>query len=362
MQQILVTGGCGFIGSEFIRQQLTKSNRATIVNLDKLTSTGNLETLADFARYPHYIFHRGDITDRDCVETLLARYSIDAVVNFADENRVDCSLQQSTQLVNTNVVGTQVLLDAARNARVYRYLQVSTDEVYGRGSPLGKLTEDSPISPENPYSASKAAADVLVRAYHQSFGFPSVIARSSTNYGPFQSTEALLPFIVTSLMSNQPIVLDETADEYCDWIHVSDFCRGIDAALNEGQTGGIYLFGGSVGTTIHGIAQLLLEILGGPGSLINSGQVHSHRNIQNCPVSKRTERELGWQPWLTLLQGLQETIDWYTRHPDWVANIKHNRQLAAYSGRSSRRSTWTHPAQSSLELHQKPSERPALIS
>lgn len=322
MQQILVTGGSGFVGSEFIRQQLSKPDRVTIVNLDKLTSTSNLDTLAEFTRYPQYVFHRGDITNRDCVQSLLARYSIDAVVNFADENDTDPSLLASAQLVNTNIVGTQVLLDAARNAKVFRYLQVSTDEVYGTLGTKGSLTEESPIAPSTPYSASKAAADVLVRSYHQSYGFPALIARASNVYGPFQSPETLLPRCVTNLMADQSVLIDGIGQNVRDWIHVSDWCRGIDAALHLGRTGSVYLFGGRSEKTNFEITLLLLEMLRKPVSLIRYSADrpgHDKRRAIDCT---KAERELGWQARFTLKQGLQDTIDWYREHLHWVSSAK----------------------------------------
>ncbi|MDB5385045.1 MAG: strE [Planctomycetaceae bacterium] len=331
IQNILVTGGCGFIGSEFIRQQLRLPETTTIVNLDKLTYAGNLENLATFRSHPRYVFHRGDITDRDCVETLLSRYAIDAVVNFAAESHVDRSLQNSAPFVNTNVVGTQVLLDASRNAKVSRFLQVSTDEVYGSLGATGFFVEETSIAPNSPYSASKAAADMLVRAYQHSFGFPAIITRCSDNYGPYQFPEKLLPLFITNLLANQSVPVYGSGQNVRDWIHVSDHCRGIDAALRHGRPGEIYLFGGRTEKTNLEITHLLLKLLDKPTALIRyvaDRLGHDNRYAVDC---SKSERELGWRPEVTFEQGIQETIDWYRQNSAWVANVKSGDYLDYYA-------------------------------
>lgn len=330
MKNILVTGGCGFIGSEFIRQQLALPQSTTIVNLDKLTYAGNLENLAKCTYHPRYRFHRGDIADRECVETLMRRYSIDTVVNFAAESHVDRSLQDSGPFIKTNVVGTQVLLDASRQAGVTRFLQVSTDEVYGSLGATGFFVEDTPLAPNSPYSASKAAADMLVRAYHHSFGFPAIITRCSNNYGPYQFPEKLLPLFITNLLAGQAVPVYGSGQNVRDWIHVSDHCRGIDAALRNGTPGEIYLFGGRTEKTNLEITHLLLNLLEQPASMIRyvaDRLGHDHRYAVDCT---RSERDLGWQPQVTFEQGIQATINWYRANSAWVANVKSGAYLEYY--------------------------------
>lgn len=331
MQNILVTGGCGFIGSEFLRQQLSMPGSSTIVNLDKLTYAGNLENLAEYANHPRYVFHRGDIADRDCVETLMSRYAIDTVVNFAAESHVDRSLQDSAPFVNTNIVGTQVLLDASRVARVTKFLQVSTDEVYGSLGSAGYFVEETPLAPNSPYSASKAAADMLVRSYNRSFGFPSIITRCSNNYGPYQFPEKLLPLFITNLLADQSVPIYGSGQNVRDWIHVSDHCRGIDAALRYGTPGQVYLFGGRTEKTNLEITHHLLDMLQKPSSLIRyvaDRLGHDNRYAVDC---SKSERELKWQPQVTFEQGLRDTIDWYRQHASWVANVKSGEYLEYYA-------------------------------
>ena len=213
MQRILVTGGCGFIGSAFIRLELQTYPELSIVNLDKLTYAGNLENLADLEGNARYVFHRGDIADRACVDALLKKYPCDAVVNFAAESHVDRSILDSGPFIQTNIVGTQVLLDACRAANISRHVQISTDEVYGSLGADGLFTEETHLAPNSPYSASKAAADLLVRAYHHSFGFPGIITRCSNNYGSHQFPEKLIPLFVTNALNDQPLPVDPAVGE-----------------------------------------------------------------------------------------------------------------------------------------------------
>ncbi len=331
MQNILVTGGCGFIGSEFIRQQLALDDGSTIINLDKLTYAGNLENLVNVADHPRYVFHRGDIADRECVETLMNRYAIEAVVNFAAESHVDRSLLDSAPFVKTNVVGTQVLLDAARTADVSRFLQVSTDEVYGSLGATGYFVEETPLAPNSPYSASKAAADMLVRSYHHSFGFPAIITRCSNNYGPYQFPEKLLPLFISNLLADIAVPIYGTGLNVRDWIHVSDHCRGIDAALRHGTPGEVYLFGGRTEKTNIEITHLLLKLLTKPESLMRhvvDRLGHDNRYAVDC---SKSERELGWRPRVTFEQGLLETIQWYRENQSWMASVKSGDYLEYYS-------------------------------
>jgi dTDP-glucose 4,6-dehydratase len=322
MQRILVTGGCGFIGSEFVRQQLQSHPNLAIVNLDKLTYAGNLENLSEVEEDPRYRFVHGDICDRGLVDALLAREPVDAVVNFAAESHVDRSLMECGPFVQTNVVGTQVLLDACRRAGVGQYVQVSTDEVYGSLGPDGRFTEETPLAPNSPYAASKAAADLLVRAYHHSFGFPAVITRCSNNYGPYQFPEKLLPLFITNLLDDQPVPVYGTGQNVRDWIHVSDHCRGIDLALRRGRAGQIYNFGGRTEKTNLEVTKLLLQLLGKPESLVRFVADRPGHDLRYAIDCTKAERELGWRPGVEFAAGLAQTIAWYKQHLPWVARVK----------------------------------------
>ena len=322
MSKILVTGGCGFIGSEFIRRQLATYRDVSIVNLDRLTYAGNLENLAEIEADSRHVFVRGNIADADCVERLLAGNRFDAVVNFAAESHVDRSLLDSGPFVQTNVCGTQVLLDACRKAHIPRYLQVSTDEVYGSLGPTGLFTEETPLAPNSPYSATKAAADMLVRAYHHSFQFPAIITRCSNNYGPFQFPEKLLPLFITNLLADQQIPVYGTGQNVRDWIHVSDHCRGIDAALRRGRVGEVYNFGGRTEKTNLEITHLLLELLEKPKSLIRYVADRPGHDLRYAIDCSKAERELNWKPEVAFSDGLRDTIDWYRGHQSWVERVK----------------------------------------
>jgi dTDP-glucose 4,6-dehydratase len=322
MQRILVTGGCGFIGSEFVRRQLATYPGVAIVNLDRLTYAGNLENLASVEKDPRYTFAHGDIAERGFVEAVLAKGPFDAVINFAAESHVDRSLLDSGPFVRTNVVGTQVLLDACRQAKVPRYVQVSTDEVYGSLGATGAFTEETPLAPNSPYSASKAAADMLVRAYHHSFGFPALITRCSNNYGPYQFPEKLLPLFITNLLADQPVPVYGTGSNVRDWIHVSDHCRGIDAALRRGRPGEVYNFGGRTERTNLEITHLLLDLLEKPRTLIRYVADRPGHDLRYAIDCTKAEFELSWKPEVAFSDGLRDTIDWYRRNTGWVARVK----------------------------------------
>jgi len=329
--RILVTGGCGFIGSEFIRQQLATNSQVHIVNLDKLTYAGNLENLTAIANDPRYEFVRGDITDQSCVDQLLSRGPVDALVNFAAESHVDRSLLDSGPFIQTNVIGTQVLLDASRRAGIRRFVQVSTDEVYGSLGPTGKFTESTPLAPNSPYSASKAAADLLVRAYQHSFDFPAIITRCSNNYGPYQFPEKLLPLFITNLMSDQAVPVYGSGQNVRDWIHVSDHCRGIAAALEKGRPGEIYNFGGMTEKTNLEITHLLLDLLGRPKSLIRFVADRPGHDLRYAIDCSKARSELGWHPQVNFEDGLQATIDWYRSNGNWVSRVRSGEYQSYYA-------------------------------
>ena len=326
MQRILVTGGCGFIGSNFVRHELATYPELSIINLDKLTYAGNPENLADLSNDPalaaRYEFARGDICDREFLTGLLQPGGIDAVVHFAAESHVDRSILDSGPFVQTNIVGTQVLLDCCRQAGIPRYVQVSTDEVYGSLGDDGKFTEETPLAPNSPYSASKTAADLLVRAYFHTFGFPAVTTRCSNNYGPYQFPEKLIPLFISNASQDQPLPVYGTGLNVRDWIHVLDHCRGIDAALRRGMPGEVYNFGGNCELTNLDLTYSLLEALGKPKTLIKyvaDRPGHDHRYAIDATKAKR---ELGWEPQVTFREGLKQTVEWYQANTEWIARIK----------------------------------------
>ena len=334
MQRILVTGGCGFIGSNFIRHELATYSELSILNIDKLTYAGNPENLAVLVSDPNietrYEFAHGDICDRKFIAALLQPGGIDAVVNFAAESHVDRSILDSGPFVQTNIVGTQVLLDCCRLHDVPRYVQVSTDEVYGSLGDDGKFTEETPLAPNSPYSASKTAADLLVRAYFHTFGFPAVTTRCSNNYGPYQFPEKLIPLFISNALQDQPLPVYGTGLNVRDWIHVLDHCRGIDAALRHGIPGEVYNFGGNSELTNLDLTYSLLEALSKPRTLIKyvtDRPGHDHRYAIDATKAKR---ELGWEPQVAFRDGLKQTVDWYLANQAWTARIKSGEYRSYY--------------------------------
>ncbi len=321
-ERILVTGGCGFIGSNFIRHLFQTDTRISVLNLDKLTYAGNPENLADLDGDQRYAFRQGDICDRALVDTLLAERPFDAVINFAAESHVDRSILDSGPFVQTNVIGTQILLDACRAHEVPRYVQVSTDEVYGSLGAEGLFTEETPIAPNSPYSASKAAADMLVRSYVHTFGFPAIITRCSNNYGPYQFPEKLLPLFISNAMQDRPLPVYGRGENVRDWIQVVDHCRGIEAALRRGKPGEVYNFGGRSEMRNIDLTRLLLKLLGKPESLITYVGDRPGHDLRYAIDCGKAERELGWKPLVDFQTGLRETIDWYQSNPEWVARVK----------------------------------------
>ena len=322
MQRLIVTGGCGFIGSNFIRHRLAVDSQTAIHNIDKLTYAGNLENLQDVESDPRYTFHRADIVDRGVIDGLIGDIQPHAVINFAAESHVDRSILDSGPFIQTNIVGTQVLLDACRRHDIPRYVQVSTDEVYGSLGLEGLFTEDTPLAPNSPYSASKTAADLLVRAYHRTFGFPGIITRCSNNYGPYQFPEKLIPLFISNALADQRLPVYGKGENTRDWIHVLDHCRGISAALERGRVGEVYNFGGRCELQNIELTRKLLELLGKPESLIEYVADRPGHDLRYAIDCSKAERELDWRPQVDFDSGLQETIDWYRDHADWVARIK----------------------------------------
>lgn len=329
MSTLLVTGGCGFIGSNFIRHLLATDPAVKLINLDCLTYAGNLANLADLSDHPRYEFIKGDITDRDRVRAAMKRGVTD-VIHFAAESHVDRSIHDSGPFVRTNVIGTQILLDAAREFSVQKYVQVSTDEVYGSLGPTGYFTEQTPLDPSSPYSASKAAADMLVKAYQHTFGMHAVITRCSNNYGPYQFPEKLIPLFVTNLLRDEQVPVYGDGMQIRDWIHVLDHCTGVEAAWRKGRSGEVYNFGGRCEKPNLELTHLLLDLLGKPKTLIKyvkDRPGHDRRYAIDC---SKAEQELGWAPRVPFEKGLQETIAWYKANAEWVANIRSGDYLKYY--------------------------------
>ncbi len=328
MISMLVTGGCGFIGSNFIHYILEHEAEVTVINFDALTYAGNLANLTDVANHPRYRFVHGDITNRQAVQA--AVQGVHSILHFAAESHVDRSIQDSTPFVHTNILGTQILLDAARAACVQRYVQISTDEVYGSLGRTGAFREDTPLAPNSPYAASKAAADLLVRSYVHTFGFPALITRCSNNYGPYQFPEKLIPLFISNLFRDEPIPVYGDGQNVRDWIHVRDHCAGIHAVWRRGRVGEVYNIGGRSERTNLQLTHALLEALDKPASLIRyvpDRPGHDRRYAIDCD---KIERELNWRPTVVFEDGLRETIAWYRAHGDWIAAIRTGEYLKYY--------------------------------
>ncbi len=328
MACVLVTGGCGFIGSNFIHYLLEVEPDVCVVNLDALTYAGNLANLTALADHPRYRFVHADITDRDAVRRAAAE--VDSIINFAAESHGDRSIQDSGPFVRTNILGTQVLLDAARELGIKRYVQISTDEVYGSLGPTGAFTEQTPLAPNSPYAASKAAADLLVRSFVHTFGLNAVITRCSNNYGPYQFPEKLIPLFISNLMRNESVPVYGDGMQVRDWIHVRDHSAGIHRAWRDGQPGEVYNFGGRCERTNLSLTHTLLDILGKPPSLIRQVKDrpgHDRRYAIDCTKAERT---LGWRPLVPFEQGLRDTVRWYQENTAWVAGVRSGEYLKYY--------------------------------
>jgi dTDP-glucose 4,6-dehydratase len=326
---LLVTGGVGFIGSNFIRHIRQEHPDWEITNLDKLTYAGNLENLRDIQDQPGYHFVKGDIADRKLVDKLLGQ-GVDVIVNFAAESHVDRSILDASPFVSTNIQGTQVLLEAARthwlgsntqHLRPNIFVQVSTDEVYG-SIDSGRFTEQSTLSPNSPYSASKAAADLLCRAYFKTHHLPAIITRCTNNFGPYQFPEKLMPLAITNALEDKPVPVYGDGLNIRDWIFVADHCRALDVVIQKGQPGEIYNIGGGNEKTNLELIRKLLELLGKPQSLIQfvtDRPAHDRRYALDCA---RIATELGWKPAYSFEKALSATVDWYLKNESWWQSIK----------------------------------------
>ena len=330
MKNILVTGGAGFIGSNFVRYFLEAHPEITIVNFDKLTYAGNLENLAGLGEHPRYHFVRGDICRREEVLEAFRAYSIDTVVHFAAESHVDRSIVGAAVFVETNVLGTQVLLDVARERGAERFLHVSTDEVYGSLGTSGKFVETTPLHPNSPYAASKASSDLIALAYHHTFGFPVVVTRCSNNYGPFQFPEKLIPLMIANALDNKPLPVYGVGANVRDWLFVLDHCSAIDAVLMKGRNGEVYNIGGNNEWKNIDIIRLLLKKLGKPESLITFVKDRPGHDLRYAIDATKIKTDLGWQPKVTFDEGLGMTVEWYLKHEQWWRRVMSGEYINYY--------------------------------
>lgn len=336
MTRMLVTGGAGFIGSNFVQYILDhEQSLALLVNLDLLTYAGNLENLQSVENDPRYRFVKGDIRDRALVDQLFQEYDFDTVVHFAAESHVDRSIVEPELFLTTNIVGTQTLLDAAKRhwklapedkySREYRpgvrYLQVSTDEVYGALGREGMFTETTPLSPNSPYSASKASADLVVRAYHETYGLPVNITRCSNNYGPYQFPEKLIPLMIHNVENNIPLPVYGDGMQIRDWLHVRDHCAAIWTVLNRGEVGAIYNIGGNNEKANIEIVKLILRSLGKGEELITHVKDRPGHDRRYAIDNHKITSELGWAPAYTFEEGIAQTIRWYLEHREWMERV-----------------------------------------
>ena len=322
--KVLVTGGCGFIGSNFIHYFLKKYPEYSLINVDKLTYAGNLKNLSGLPDSPRYTFIRGDIADSLRMEDVV-RQGVDAVINFAAESHVDRSIEAPGDFMKTNVFGTFVLLEAIRKGsskRSIRFLQVSTDEVYGSLGERGAFTEETPLAPNSPYSASKASADLMVRAYHRTFGLPTLITRCSNNYGPYQFPEKLIPLIISNAVEGKELPVYGDGLQVRDWIHVEDHCRGLDVVLHRGRPGEVYNIGGQSEKSNLSVIKTILDHLGKPHSLIRFVKDRPGHDRRYAIDFSKIEKTLGWGPSVSFEEGIRQTIAWYQAYGEWWREIK----------------------------------------
>ncbi|MES5954333.1 dTDP-glucose 4,6-dehydratase [Bacillus fungorum] len=319
--KILVTGGAGFIGSNFIRYMLKTYPTYHIVNLDTLTYAGNLENLKSIESNPNYTFIKGDISDYKLIHHVFETEQFEYVVNFAAESHVDRSIIYPHIFVQTNIQGTQTLLEAAKQFEVTKYIQISTDEVYGTLDTSGFFTENTPLAPNSPYSASKASADLLVRSYYETYGLPINITRCSNNYGPFHFPEKLIPLIIINTLANKHLPVYGDGLHVRDWLHVEDHCRAIDLVLHNGKVGEIYNIGGNNEYTNIEIVKRIIQYLGKSESLIHYVTDRPGHDRRYAIDSSKLQKELGWSPKYTFDIGIEQTIKWYLENKTWWERI-----------------------------------------
>ena len=318
--KLLVTGGAGFIGSCFVRHILTKHPDYQVINLDALTYAGNIENLNDVKDNPNYKFVHGNICDKRLVRDLISE--CDCVVNFAAESHVDRSITGPEIFIETNVQGTLNLLQAAKEIGVERFLQVSTDEVYGTLGKTGYFTETTPLAPNSPYSASKASADMLARAYYETYKMPVLNTRCSNNYGPYQYPEKLIPFFISQLLKGEKVPVYGDGLNVRDWLYVYDHCEAIDVVLHKGRVGEVYNIGGHNEKTNLEITHLILDAMGKDESSIKYVEDRLGHDRRYAICNDKIQNELGWKPSLTFEHGIKLTIDWYLNNQDWMKQIE----------------------------------------
>ena len=320
--KLLVTGGAGFIGSCFVRHILKKYNDYQVINLDALTYAGNIENLDDVKDNPNYRFVHRNICDKKLANELIIDEGVDAVINFAAESHVDRSITGPEIFIETNVQGTLNLLQAAKEAKTQRFLQVSTDEVYGTLGKDGYFYETTPLAPNSPYSASKASADMLVRAYYETYKMPVLNTRCSNNYGPYQYPEKLIPFFISQLLKGEKVPVYGDGMNVRDWLYVYDHCSAIDTVLHKGKVGEVYNIGGHNEKTNMEITKIILEAMGKDESSIRYVEDRLGHDRRYAIDNHKIQSELGWEPSLTFEEGIKLTIDWYLNNQDWMKSIE----------------------------------------
>ncbi len=328
---ILVTGGCGFIGSNFVTMLIEEHPEFKVINLDSLTYAGNLENLEDIMDEPQYEFIRGDICDENLVSKILSENKVDGIINFAAESHVDRSISGPKVFVDTNITGTLVLLQQAVANKTKRFLQVSTDEVYGSLGDDGEFTEESPIKPNSPYSVSKASADYFVQAYQHTYGLETIITRCSNNYGRYQFPEKLIPLMFNNARTNKKLPVYGDGKNVRDWIHVYDHCRAILLAYSMGESGNIYNVGADCEKTNLEIINLILTYLGKPESLIEFVKDRLGHDQRYAIDSSKIRNTLGWKPTVDFDSGIIKTLSWYYNNKDWVDNVTSGEYKNYYS-------------------------------
>jgi dTDP-glucose 4,6-dehydratase len=321
MRKLLVTGGAGFIGSNFVRMVISEHPDCFIVNLDKLTYAGNLENLTGLENHPNHKFIRGDICDGALIENIIGEYKIDVIINFAAESHVDRSITAPKVFIETNVTGTLTLLEAARDKKLERFIQISTDEVYGSLGPEGKFTEQTPLRPNSPYSASKAAADHLVEAFGHTWGVKYNISRCSNNYGPYQFPEKLIPLMINNALNDKELPVYGDGLYVRDWLYVYDHCTAIWKVLAEAPPGEVYNIGGCNERTNLEVIELILKRLKKPKSLIKHVKDRPGHDRRYAIEAEKIMTELRWQPSVSFEEGISRTIDWYLQNQKWLANV-----------------------------------------
>lgn len=315
---IFVTGGLGFIGSNFIRNLLLEDKEIFITNIDAETYAGNPANLKDLESNKNYQYFKGKIQDSNFIENMLRKYNPDVIINFAAETHVDRSIQSASPFVDTNIIGTHILLEAALKQKTKKYIQISTDEVYGSIEPPHKFTENTQISPSSPYSASKAGADHLVMAYYTTYGLNTSIIRCSNNFGPYQFPEKVIPYFISLALNNKELPVYGDGLNIRDWIYVSDFCQAITLVLDKGKTGEVYNVGGDCEIATIDLTKTILKKLNKPESLIKFVEDRLGHDRRYAMDSSKIQKELGWKRKHDFNEALDETIDWYKNNKEWI--------------------------------------------